>query len=101
MDQILYTSNSAVSDEYISDRCDLVERVTLQTTGISREQFHRMVAANMVNLPGRRGQPERQTIQAATTLMACALKLKMLHEGTVSSDPIGWAMCCWVSLLSS
>jgi hypothetical protein len=90
--------DAELPDEYIQYRCGIVEDVTIQTCGITRSHFRSVVARNIEHLPGRTGLPERQTIEAALTLLATALKFKMLNEDTITRDPIGWAGCKWVSL---
>ena len=89
-----------LSDDYVQSCCDLVENLTIQTFGITREYFRAIVARNIEHLPNRTGRPERQTIEAALALMACALKIKMLNENTITFDPIGWVACRWVSLIA-
>lgn len=89
-----------LTDEYVQSCCDLVENVTIETCGITRDYFRAIVARNIPRLPGRTGLPERRTIEAALTLMACALKIKMINEDSIARDPLGWVACRWVSLIA-
>jgi hypothetical protein len=102
MNGIFDSTNSAhaevIDDDYVIDRCNLVEAATVEAYGLSRDHFRSICIRNISRLPGRTGAPEKQVVEAGLTLMATALRLKMVHENTIAKDPAGWRSCEWVVL---